>query len=199
MFAIFAIQEYHGSLPTEEARMVHRRRSEHGFTLIELLVAIAIIGILAAIALPQILTARQKARLDSCSDMFKTLQGEFANVYDSVLAGEIGGGMDPFDYTKSHMEKHWAGSPDLQKNPWNKALAGYLVDGTATDCGTVSPPACQVVFIRSSLPDRFQVCQRIAPGTRSTPRSSRSTDLPGGLIVGGCSSPPGRPERLMRA
>jgi type II secretion system protein G len=57
------------------------KKSEKGFTLIELLIVVAIIGILAAIAIPQFSSYRQKAFNAAAQSDLKTIKTSLEGYY----------------------------------------------------------------------------------------------------------------------
>jgi type IV pilus assembly protein PilA len=98
-------------------------KREQGFTLIELLVVIAIIGILSAIAIPQLLGARDKARTATCDDVMRPgVTGEVGNELDGILnggTGNCGSGTNSTVIT-CVLNKHTS-----EKNPRNRNQLAY--------------------------------------------------------------------------
>src|SRR2546421_11401093 len=70
------------------------RERRCGFTLVELLVVIAIIGVLVALLLPAVQTAREASRRSSCQNNLKQLSLAMLN-YESVN-GVLPGGVGRF-------------------------------------------------------------------------------------------------------
>ena len=93
---------------------MERLRKNRGFTLIELLVVIAIIGILAALLLPTLQKARERARQTRCMINLKEIyraMGAYANDYDGVIVPYWDNVMPTWedklkDYTRGHGEHH---------------------------------------------------------------------------------------------
>ncbi|HDS30858.1 MAG TPA: type II secretion system protein [Firmicutes bacterium] len=100
--------------------MKHKRSKELGFTLIELLVVIVIIGILAAIALPNFIKARNKAREAEVKSNIHAIQialERYAVDSGGVYPTFVVGAEREFNIIKTYVEKYYGGGNDVSQFP----------------------------------------------------------------------------------
>ncbi|MEZ7891525.1 MAG: prepilin-type N-terminal cleavage/methylation domain-containing protein [Candidatus Wallbacteria bacterium] len=111
-----------------------RNKTAKGFTLIELMIVIAIIGILAAIAVPNFNRARLQAKKKACTSNMKTIEGavELYNMENSVTEANVvqTATLSSMGYLKTEPKCPGAGSYTVA----NKALAGGTGKKTEVTC-----------------------------------------------------------------
>jgi type IV pilus assembly protein PilA len=120
-----------------------KRRSERGFTLIELMIVVAIIGILAAIAIPKFADLIRKSNEGSTKGNLGALKGALAVYY-----GENEGAYPVDDLTSltvngkymqnippANMPPFHAKSTVVNVNTAVNDVAGWMFDNVSTDTG----------------------------------------------------------------
>src|SRR5262245_10093588 len=129
--------------------MSHRR----AFTLIELLVVIAIIGVLIALLLPAVQSAREAARRAQCTNNLKQFGIAMHNYHDSLGSFPIGvtGFRTPTGYK--------LGTTANNRRTWGWLILPYLEEGNMFgsinfDLGFNAPNHAQDTVLRN-LPNQY--------------------------------------------
>jgi prepilin-type N-terminal cleavage/methylation domain-containing protein len=152
---------------------LRKRKSKKGFTLIELMVVIVIIGILVAIALPNFISAQDRAKVSSVKANMHTVQTAaetYAVDWGGVYPGKLGngdntGGLVAEGTTKNYWKDF--------KNPFDGTTGAgksYIANSLTTEHYDSSDnnPNCAQTVISGGISSGMVAYEAVTIGTSVT-------------------------------
>jgi len=112
------------------------RRPCHGFTLVELLVVIAIIGVLVALLLPAVQSAREASRRTKCQNQLRQIGLALHNYHDTLQTLPAGA------LTSNETSWHVFVLPFMEQTPLFEQFSFKAGKYTATDFGSLMERRC---------------------------------------------------------
>jgi type II secretion system protein G len=108
-----------------------RTRNRKGFTLVEILIVVVILGILAAIVIPQFTNASEDAKDSAAKSQLQTIRNQI-ELYRVKHNGVTPPSLDSGDFTDLVGDDYLRAAP---VNPWNGAT--NVADAAAPDVGWI--------------------------------------------------------------